>query len=192
MKDLRAIGQEALNSINRLGASDVGDLVLGISDLIEELCDTPEADREVKIEHLRGLFHEFAYGEEYELRDERLTPLQLDPSLAPNNIPSGYGGYGGYGVLSGVMPAVSGALQPIVASGSCNPAIPLQNIPQSSVSSNPRGEQPLEDTSFDDDADYDDDDTWDEEEDDIHDAPCADEVEAVKRPWWKPEIEIKW
>ena len=83
MEDLREVGQNSLDAINKLGASDVGDLVLGIGNLIEELHDTPEDKREGKLEHLRGLFREFAHGEEYEYRDERLEPRQPED---PNNV----------------------------------------------------------------------------------------------------------
>ncbi len=77
MEDLRDIGQKALDSINRLGASDVGDLVLSIGQIVDELQDLPDREsltpelRTLKLEHLRGLFRELAYGEEY----EDVTPI---------------------------------------------------------------------------------------------------------------------
>ena len=174
MEDLRDVGKNSLDAINKLGASDVGDLVLGIGDLIEELYDAPEDQREGKLEHLRGLFREFAHGEEYEFRDERLTPQEPeDPyavtpgSTSQPNLP--FGG-AGYGALSGVI--ASGAFP---LSGSFNPSslFPPQPIvtglpPHTGIPAldNPCGEQELEE---------------DEEE-----------VEPKPRPWWKPEISFRW
>ena len=77
MEDLRDVGQKALNSINRLGASDVGDLVLGISQIVDDLQDPPDREsltpelRKLKLEHLRGLFRELVHGEKY----EDVTPI---------------------------------------------------------------------------------------------------------------------
>lgn len=174
MEDLREVGQNSLDAINKLGASDVGDLVLGIGDLIEELYDAPEDKREGKLEHLRGLFREFAHGEEYAFRDERLEPQQPeDPNSVTGIMPN---------VLS--FPPVSGALPAgyVLASGVYNPPSPSSLIPPQTPSrnatmSNPCGELPLKASSFDDDADYE-----EEEEEEIEEEP----KEFVKR-WWNSQ-----
>lgn len=70
MEDLREVGKKVIAAVGDLGASNAGDLVLGIGQLIEELRDQPDAFQE-KLDHLEGLFKEFAYGEGYHLRNDR-------------------------------------------------------------------------------------------------------------------------
>ena len=137
MEDLRDVGKKALDSINNLGASDIGDLVLGIGEIIEELRDTPEDKKQIKLDHLRGLFREFAHGEEYELRDE-----VLEPQVPLEDVSMSHGG-----ALSGVY---SGVLPPSAPATTLFP--PQQLTPPSSQG------------SFDDDADYDDEEEEIEEE----------------------------
>ena len=106
MEDLRDIGQKALDSINRLGASDVGDLVLSIGQIVDDLQDPPDREsltpelRKLKLEHLRGLFRELAYGEEY----EDVTPIE---TRSNNWEPDGASSSGWY---QGAMSIASGML----------------------------------------------------------------------------------
>lgn len=89
MEDLREVGQKAIESVGNLGASNAGDLVLGIGEIIEDLRKEPEQYQE-KLDHLEGLFREFAFGEGYELRNDRTKPPEdEDVTIAPNAI-SGY------------------------------------------------------------------------------------------------------
>ncbi len=115
MEDLRDVGQKALDSINDLGASDVGDLVLGIGNIIDELDGGESEEQQLKIDHLRGLFREFAHGEEYALREKPVEPKEEDAWKPYNSGPGG---------LSGVLPAnfpitVSGMMSytPIIVTG---------------------------------------------------------------------------
>ena len=84
MEDLREVGQRAIDSVNKLRTSDAGDLVLGIGEIIEELREEPELrlkypiQYQNKLNHLEGLFREFAYGEGYELRNNRADILAED------------------------------------------------------------------------------------------------------------------
>jgi hypothetical protein len=161
MEDLREVGQNSLGAINKLGASDVGDLVLGIGNLIEELHDTPEDKRADKLEHLRGLFREFAHGEEYEFRDERLEPAEPDdpymvtPGSSQQPLP--------FPAISGMF---SGTIGPI-ASDVCSPQPMVTGIP--SIDDAYKASLAEDEESFDD----------------------EEEVEK-ERPWWKPEIKIRW
>ena len=75
MEDLREVGQKAIESVNKLKKSDAGDLVLGIGEIIEELREKPKLYQE-KLDHLEGLFREFAYGEGYKLRNNRVDILE--------------------------------------------------------------------------------------------------------------------
>lgn len=111
MEDLREVGQKVIESINKSRTSDVGDLVLGIGEIIEELREQPELYQD-KLNHLEGLFRELVYGEEYELRD------RSDPDKR-GDFNHTLGGFN--------MPTVSGAFNnmPIVLSG----VIPMQSIP---------------------------------------------------------------
>lgn len=165
MEDLRDVGQNSLDAINKLGASDVGDLVLGIGDLIEELYDTPEDKREGKLEHLRGLFREFAHGEEYEYRDERLEPQQPeDPSSMTGMLPN----HSPFGATQFPSP-----LSGTIASGAVSGSYSLSNTPPSILP------PPLPKPSFfDDDADY------DEKEEEIEVE--AEPKEFVKH-WWNSQ-----
>ncbi len=80
MEDLREVGQKAIESVNKLGASDAGDLVLGIGEIIEELRGRPEFYQD-KLNHLEGLFREFVYGEGYQLRNNRGVRRQDDDTV---------------------------------------------------------------------------------------------------------------
>lgn len=104
MEDLRDVGQKALDSINNLGASDVGDLVLGIGNIIDELDNNQSEKQQLKIDHLRGLFREFAHGEEYALREKPVEPKEEYPGM-PSSVSRG--------ALSGVL----NANYPITVSG---------------------------------------------------------------------------
>lgn len=115
MKNLQEVGQKAIESINKLRASDAGDLVLGIGDIIEELREQPELYQD-KLDHLEGLFKEFAYGEGYKLRDKLAEEKKEDAAKVFSNAPYGMPwGSMGAGALSGVMStppiSVSGSLQ---------------------------------------------------------------------------------
>lgn len=160
MEDLREVGKKALDSINNLGASDIGDLVLGIGEIIEELRDTPEDKRKLKLDHLKGLFREFAHGEEYELRDEVLEPQvpQDDGMVMRGSVVPPLSG-----MVSGMLPKSAypnlNAIYP--------PQQPISPIVYSyKTSSSSQG-------SFDDDADYD-----DEEEEE-------EEIKLFVPAWWK-------
>jgi len=77
MEDLREVGEKAIESVKNLGASNAGDLVLGIGEIIEELRNRPELYQD-KLDHLEGLFREFVYGEGYELRNDRVPEDKED------------------------------------------------------------------------------------------------------------------
>lgn len=112
MEDLREVGMRAIASVNKLGASDAGDLVLGIGEIIQELREEPELFQN-KLDHLEGLFREFAYGEGYELRNNRAEVLEAENSIMPSSLSLGqsFGNNGmwGSGMIT-VMP-ISGTFQ---------------------------------------------------------------------------------
>lgn len=161
MEDLRDVGKKALDSINNLGASDIGDLVLGIGEIIEELRDTPEDKKQIKLDHLRGLFREFAHGEEYELRDE-----VLEPQVPLEDVSMSHGGALS-GVYSGVLPPSAPATTLFPSQQLTQPALHASLMPPSSQG------------SFDDDADYD-----DEEEEE-------EEIKPFVPAWWKVKSSSK-
>ncbi len=110
MEDLREVGEKAIESINKLGASDAGDLVLGIGQIIEELRGQPDL-YEDKLDHLEGLFREFVYGEGYELRNNRV-PEEKEEEV---NYPAHWNGFGGMasGLINVNLPLnISGSLLP--------------------------------------------------------------------------------
>ncbi len=119
MKDLREVGEKAIESVNKLGASDAGDLVLGIGQIIEELRGQPDL-YEDKLDHLEGLFREFVYGEGYELRNNRVPEEKEEE----DNNPSHWNGFGGMasGLINVNLPLnISGSLLPPNTSGSSGP-----------------------------------------------------------------------
>lgn len=77
LPDLREVGEKAIDNVSDLGAAQAGDLVLGIGEIINDLRTDPEQFRE-KLDHLEGLFREFAYGEQYELRNDRTEEPEND------------------------------------------------------------------------------------------------------------------
>lgn len=105
MEDLREVGQKAIESVNKLRSSDAGDLVLGIGEIIEELREQPELYQE-KLDHLEGLFREFAYGEGYQLRNNRADILEEDMKQTIGTIgqslPSSFSPKSGH--VSGILP----------------------------------------------------------------------------------------
>jgi hypothetical protein len=127
MEDLREVGQKAIASVSDLGAANAGDLVLGIGDIIEELRSNPEQYQE-RLDHLEGLFREFAFGEGYELRNNRTEELEdEDTSILPT-----------VGAVSGYMlPAfyqfpvinASGTLPPNASNGSTSIGSSVAGIP---------------------------------------------------------------
>ncbi len=119
MEDLREVGQRAIDSVNKLRTSDAGDLVLGIGEIIEELREEPELrlkypiQYQNKLNHLEGLFREFAYGEGYELRNNRADILEEDikDTVGQSFSLSGGGMSGGLSGLMTVTPSmISGSL----------------------------------------------------------------------------------
>jgi hypothetical protein len=118
MEDLRDTGRKVIESVTSLGHSDAGDLTLGIFDLIDELRDNSCDDDKGKLDHLYGLFREFTFGEEYELRDKEEKMLDRTDM---------FGFPGAVGALSGIYTPVSA----IVPSGALGPISPitLQPIP---------------------------------------------------------------
>ena len=100
MEDLREVGEKAIESVNKLGASDAGDLVLGIGEIIQELREKPNLRVDKpdlytdKLDHLEGLFREFVYGEGYELRNNR--------ALEEKDKDDDSNGFGSLGTVSGV------------------------------------------------------------------------------------------
>lgn len=91
MEDLHEVGKKVIAAIGDLGATNAGDLVLGIGALIDELRGQPDCYEE-KLDHLEGLFREFAYGQEYALR-EKFEDKEEDDY---------FGGFGGF-AASGLM-----------------------------------------------------------------------------------------
>jgi len=84
MEDLREVGKKVIKSVRDLGASTAGDLALGIGRIINELYKHPGQDKE-KLDYLDGLFREFAFGEEYELRLRVLTPAPTQGMMINTN-----------------------------------------------------------------------------------------------------------
>ena len=111
MEDLREVGEKAIESVNKLGASDAGDLVLGIGEIIEELRGKPDL-YEDKLDHLEGLFREFVYGEGYELRNNRVPEDKEDDDLYSFGTHNGFGGMVS-GLINVNLPLnISGSLLP--------------------------------------------------------------------------------
>lgn len=119
MEDLRDVGEKAIESVNKLGASDAGDLVLGIGEIIQELRDKPDLYAD-KLDHLEGLFREFVYGEGYELRNNRVPEKEEE-----DDDPFGLGGFGGGIMASGLMTfaPLSGTLPTSAISGYTGPGL---------------------------------------------------------------------
>ncbi|MHA2063093.1 MAG: hypothetical protein ACXABY_01810 [Candidatus Thorarchaeota archaeon] len=167
MEDLREVGQKAIESVGNLGASNAGDLVLGIGEIIEDLRKEPEQYQE-KLDHLEGLFREFALGEGYELRNNRAEEPEDTPSLPPGGNVSGYIPPSGYNFASGVFPTIGSAQPPPVK---VTPPIDSSN-PSSTI--HPYGEALPEDDPI----------LADEEE--------KEEIEEEPKPyehkWWKKRV----
>jgi len=167
MEDLREVGQKAIDSINKLRASDAGDLVLGIGEIIQELREQPELYQE-KLDHLEGLFREFAYGEGYELRNNRVEILEEGDTLSQS--------FGIGGAMSGLMmtfPNVSGAFPPNTFSS-------VAGIPPVMPTVTPSWDQ--DDTILDEEE---------EVEDELVPAPVIPEPKKFKKRWWKTKLKPK-
>ena len=127
--NLREVGKEALRNINKLGASDAGDLVISMGKLIDELREEPDP---AKLDHLEGLFKQLTTGE-YVLREdveeEELGEIQaLSGYMPPMN----------------AMPFISGVLPPnSQPSAAAMPPVQPPAPNSQTISSNPCEEEPL-------------------------------------------------
>ncbi len=158
MEDLREVGQKAIESVGNLGASNAGDLVLGIGEIIEELREHPDQHQE-KLDHLEGLFREFALGEGYELRNDR-TEEPEDMLIAPNINISGYIPPSGYNFASGVYPTLG------------PPTIPPTPTPAQQMTGDPKN--PFEELL--------------DEEEGFVEEEVEEEPKPYEHKWWKKKV----